>query len=42
VPVIADEKGVLAVYGIGIDKRAVGKAGDQTLEIIFRETAHEK
>jgi tRNA(Ile)-lysidine synthase len=42
IPVIADDKGVLAVYGIGIDNRAVGKAGDQTLEIIFEETAYEK
>lgn len=42
IPVITDEKGVLAVYGIGIDNRAVSKAGDQTLEIIFGETAYEK
>ncbi|NLA87980.1 MAG: tRNA lysidine(34) synthetase TilS [Clostridiales bacterium] len=41
IPVIADENGVLAVYGIGIDNRAVCKAGDQTLEIIFEETAYE-
>jgi tRNA(Ile)-lysidine synthase len=42
IPVITDEKGVLAVYGIGIDNRAVGKAGEETLEIIFEETAYER
>jgi tRNA(Ile)-lysidine synthase len=42
IPVIADEKGVLAVYGIGIDNRAVSKAGEEALEIIFEETTYEK
>jgi tRNA(Ile)-lysidine synthase len=42
IPVVADEKGVLAVYGIGMDNRAVSKAGEQTLEIIFEETAYAK
>lgn len=41
-PVVADEKGVLAVYGIGMDKRAAYDAGDQVLEITFEETAYEK
>lgn len=42
IPVIADNKGVLAVYGIGSDERAAYHAGDHTLEIIFEETSYEK
>ena len=42
IPVIADEKGVLGIYGLGIDKRAACMAGDMALEIIFEETAYGK
>jgi tRNA(Ile)-lysidine synthase len=42
IPVIADDKGVLAVYGIGFDERVACKPGDPVLEIIFEETTHEK
>ncbi|SHI07577.1 tRNA(Ile)-lysidine synthase [Sporobacter termitidis DSM 10068] len=42
IPVIADDNGVLAVYGIGFDVRTSCKAGDTTLEINFKETGHEK
>lgn len=42
IPVLADGKGVLAVYGIGFDKRAACDVGDTILEIIFEETAYEK
>jgi tRNA(Ile)-lysidine synthase len=45
IPVLADDKGVLAVCGADIfylDGRAVCETGDQALEIIFEETAYEK
>jgi tRNA(Ile)-lysidine synthase len=48
IPVIADDSGILAVYGIGTDVRAavgeqaVRKPGDNTLEITFEETRHEE
>ena len=41
VPVITDNKGVLAVCGIGFDKRAACKPGDTVLAIIFEETSNE-
>lgn len=37
IPVIADEAGVLAVYGIGTDQRAAPKAGCPVLKIVFEE-----
>jgi tRNA(Ile)-lysidine synthase len=48
IPVIADRAGVLAVPGIGrgvkaaVDIRAFCRPGDNTLEIEFKETAHEE
>ena len=42
IPVIADQKGVLGIYGLGIDKRAAFLAGESALEIMFEETAYEK
>lgn len=42
IPVIADRKGVLAVYGIGTDKRAACKAGDHCVEVKLGETSDEK
>lgn len=42
IPVIADNKGVLAVYGIGADKRAACKAGDHCVEIKLGEMSDEK
>ncbi len=42
IPVIADDVGVLGVYGIGIDKRAHGRIGDAALEIRFEEPTYEK
>ena len=38
IPVIADDNGVLAVYGIGIGDRAVPVSGDLAFQIIFEET----
>ncbi len=38
VPVIADTKGVLGVYGLGTDKRAACETGDKALKIVFEET----
>ena len=38
VPVIADEIGVLAVYGIGIGSRAIPSPGDSALFVGFEET----
>ena len=38
IPVIADEEGVLAVYGIGMGQRAVPEPGDAALRIDFEET----
>ncbi|MCL2391310.1 MAG: tRNA lysidine(34) synthetase TilS [Oscillospiraceae bacterium] len=37
VPVIADSKGVLAVYGLGRSERAVPVSGDMALQIDFEE-----
>ena len=37
IPVIADDKGILAVYGIGMGDRAVPKSGDLAFQIIFEE-----
>jgi tRNA(Ile)-lysidine synthase len=38
VPVFADSNGVLAIYGIGADKRVSPDIGDDVLEIIIEET----
>ena len=40
VPVVADDKGVLAVYGIGQDIRAVPVSARAALEIIFEELSY--
>ena len=40
-PVVADSKGVLAVYGLGFDKRAACKAGEFGLKIVFEEATYE-
>ena len=37
VPVVADDEGVLAVYGIGIGQRAVPQPGDTALQIDFEK-----
>jgi len=37
VPVISDDKGVLAIYGIGTSDRAVPKPGDDAILIVFEE-----
>lgn len=37
VPVIADEEGVLAVFGIGCDIRALPQVGDDALKITIKE-----
>lgn len=37
VPVITDEKGVLAVYGVGVGSRAIPEPGDEVLQIDFEE-----
>jgi len=37
IPIVADDKGVLAIYGIGIGDRAVPKTGDLAVQIIFEE-----
>jgi tRNA(Ile)-lysidine synthase len=41
IPVVADDGGVIGVYGLGFDKRTVCRAGDVVAEIIFEETAYE-
>jgi tRNA(Ile)-lysidine synthase len=38
IPVIADDNGVLAVYGIGMGNRAIPVSGDLAFQIIFEET----
>ena len=38
IPVIADNDGVLAVYGLGRSERAMPKPGDTALQIDFEET----
>ena len=42
IPVIADDKGVLAVYGMGIGDRAVPEPGDRAIQIIFEVHTNEK
>lgn len=42
IPVIADSKGVLAVYGIGFDKRASCEAGEHCVEVQLGETFNDK
>ncbi|MEL4106179.1 tRNA lysidine(34) synthetase TilS [Oscillospiraceae bacterium WX1] len=42
IPVVCDDNGPLAVYGVGFDKRAAAHEGDRILEIKFEETAYEK
>ena len=42
IPVVADEAGVLAVRGIGIDRRAFCRPGDRIIEIEFKEKPHEE
>jgi tRNA(Ile)-lysidine synthase len=42
IPVIADDEGPLAVYGIGQDLRALPESECAALEIIFEVTAYEK
>ena len=37
IPVIADDNGVLAVYGVGIGDRAIPAAGDTAIQIVFEE-----
>ena len=37
VPVVADRRGVLAVYGLGVDQRALPSAGHPVLKITFEE-----
>jgi len=37
VPVISDDMGILAVYGMGISDRAIPKPGDSAIQIIFEE-----
>ena len=37
IPVIADDAGVLAVYGLGIGDRAAPAPGDEALRIVFEE-----
>ena len=38
VPVVADDAGVLAVYGVGVGDRAVPQPGDEAFQIIFEES----
>ena len=38
IPVVADDAGVLAVYGLGTCGRAVPKPGDVAIQIVFEET----
>ncbi len=37
VPIIADENGLLAVYGFGIDRKKAAESGDTVLKITFEE-----
>ena len=37
VPVIADERGVIGVYGLGQDERCVPVSGDTVYKITFEE-----
>lgn len=41
IPVLRDEKGVLAVYGFGQDERAAAKAGERALVIEINKNAEE-
>ena len=37
IPVIADSKGILAVYGLGMGDRAIPQSGDMALQLDFEE-----
>ena len=37
IPVIADERGVLAVYGLALDERGCPNRGDTVYQITFKE-----
>jgi tRNA(Ile)-lysidine synthase len=39
IPVIADDNGVLAIYGLGVGERAVPEPGDSAIQIDFEEVA---